>query len=493
MLEDRIQTLRARSALEWNTAPLVVVYEIRQCDEPSRPIYLLHAAPMSYPEFVACRHCDALYRKPRLLARQSALCSRCGSALGQASSARLDRICAITVAALVTFVISQAFPIMELDINGITSDSSLFGALVVLWNENMQLVAAMVFCATTLFPLIEILALLYVLLPLRSGFVPPGFNQVLRMVQFVRPWGMLEVFVLGILVTVVKMVSIAHVTPETSLFAFGILALMLTFVAAFEPRVLWDIAESLRAGSRRRLPDAGPNVLDRGVGAPSTASNAHQHCLTSAGAGLVGCHVCGQLEKRHPHKHHQYCGRCHARISVRLPDSFGRTWALLIAAGFLYLPANLLPIMYTTTLAHERHDTILSGIVHFWLSGEWLIASVIFIASIMVPMLKLSALTLLAFTAQRRSTWRTGERAKLYRIVELIGRWSMLDIFVIALTVSLVRFGSFGVVTAGPGAVAFGLVVILTMMAAMSFDPRLIWDPAHRATKERSQHTGTTE
>nr|WP_322068657.1 paraquat-inducible protein A [Paraburkholderia bannensis] len=205
---------------------------------------------MAPDNLIACHECDALYRKPRLLGRQSARCSRCGGTLYQSSSAQLDRICAMTVAALVTFIIAQSFPIIELDANGITSESSLFGALVVLWNEDMQIVAVMVFCATILFPLTEMVALLYVLLPIRRGFIPPGFNQVLRAIQFVRPWGMLEVFMLGVLITIVKMVSLARVIPETALFAFAVLTLMFTVVVTFDSRTLWDIADALRAGAR---------------------------------------------------------------------------------------------------------------------------------------------------------------------------------------------------------------------------------------------------
>ncbi|MBN3852686.1 paraquat-inducible protein A [Paraburkholderia sp. Ac-20340] len=212
---------------------------------------------MAQDNLIACHECDALYRKPRLLGRQSARCSRCGAALYQSSSAQLDRICAITVAALVTFIIAQSFPIIELDANGITSESSLFGALVVLWNEDMEIVAVMVFCATILFPLTEMVALLYVLLPIRRGFIPPGFNQVLRAIQFVRPWGMLEVFMLGVLITIVKMVSLARVIPETALFAFGVLTLMFTVVVTFDSRTLWDIADALRAGARQARRPAG--------------------------------------------------------------------------------------------------------------------------------------------------------------------------------------------------------------------------------------------
>lgn len=211
---------------------------------------------MAQEQLIACHECDALFRKPSLSRRQTARCSRCGATLYSSGSAQLDRICAMTVAALVTFVIAQSFPIIELDANGITSQASLFGALVVLWGEEMEIVALMVFCATILFPLTELVALLYVLLPVRRGIIPPGFNRVLRAIEFVRPWGMLEVFMLGVLVTIVKMASLARVIPGTALFAFGALTLMFTVVLTFDARTLWDIADALRERERARLADA---------------------------------------------------------------------------------------------------------------------------------------------------------------------------------------------------------------------------------------------
>ena len=232
---------------------------------------------MAQDNLIACHECDALYHKPRLLGRQSARCSRCGATLYNSASAQLDRICAITIAALVTFVIAQSFPIIELDANGIVSQSSLFGALVVLWDEGMEIVAVMVFFATVLCPLTELVALLYVLLPIRRGYIPPGFNLVLRTIQFVRPWGMLEVFMLGVLITIVKMVSLARVIPETALFAFGALTLMITVVLTFDARTLWDVADALReserAARRGGTDPAGGVTGSGGPGGPSDSSS----------------------------------------------------------------------------------------------------------------------------------------------------------------------------------------------------------------------------
>lgn len=230
---------------------------------------------MEHDNLIACDECDALFRKPRLVGRTAARCPRCGATLYRGVARRLDAICAMTLAALITFLIAQAFPIVELETNGITSQTTLFGALVALWNEDMQIVAVMVFCSTILFPLTELIALLYVLVPLRAGYVPGGFNRVLRAIQFVRPWGMIEVFMLGVLVTLVKMVSLARVIPEAALFAFGTLTLMFAVVVTFDPRVLWDVADEL--GERDHLPlprtaaDSAAAALSAQAGPPAPA------------------------------------------------------------------------------------------------------------------------------------------------------------------------------------------------------------------------------
>jgi paraquat-inducible protein A len=209
--------------------------------------------------------------------------------------------------------------------------------------------------------------------------------------------------------------------------------------------------------------------------------------LTASAAGLVSCHACGRVQPLAPTAKHPHCVRCGAPLHRRKPNSLARTWALLIAAALLYIPANLLPVMHTATLVGTEDDTIMSGIVFFWTSGDWPLAVIVFVASILVPMLKLFVLALLACTTQRSSVWRPHERTALYRIVEFIGRWSMLDVFVITLTVALVRFQSLAVVTAEPGAIAFGAVVILTMLASLQFDPRLIWDPIDRRAARAPQ------
>lgn len=195
---------------------------------------------------------------------------------------------------------------------------------------------------------------------------------------------------------------------------------------------------------------------------------------TAAQLGWRECHHCGAVWQNASDG--ARCGRCDTRLRARKPHSIQRTWALLIAGIVMYLPANLLPVMITKSLFGTQQDTILSGIIFFWVSGSYGLAAIVFVASFLVPLFKLAALTVLLITSQRRSTWRQHERAGLYRLLELIGRWSMLDVFVVSLLAGLVRIQGFAEVTAGVGIAAFGSVVVLTMLASLSFDPRLIWD-----------------
>ncbi|MEO0035252.1 MAG: hypothetical protein RLZZ501_1275 [Pseudomonadota bacterium] len=194
--------------------------------------------------------------------------------------------------------------------------------------------------------------------------------------------------------------------------------------------------------------------------------------VSAAGLGLIGCHRCGRLSPAGTAR----CPRCGSPLHRRKPASLDRTTALLVAAMILYLPANLLPMMETRSLFTQTQDTILSGVVYFWTTGSAGLAVLIFAFSILIPILKMAALATLVISVRTGRPRSRRQRMTLFRVIEFVGRWSMLDVFVVTLMVGLVRFGSLAVVKAGPAAAAFGAVVVLTMLAAFSFDPRLIWD-----------------
>ena len=199
---------------------------------------------------------------------------------------------------------------------------------------------------------------------------------------------------------------------------------------------------------------------------------------TAAAAGLVACHSCNLLSKAVPAGSHAelVCPRCGEVLHARKPDSIARTWALLIAAIICYIPANLLPMTVVTSLGNTQEDTIISGVIYFLQHGQWPIGLVIFAASIVLPLAKIFSLSYLLISVQRKSQWRPEERARLYRMTEAIGRWSMTDIYVVTILVALVSLGNLATVKAGLGAIFFGAVVVITIFAAMSFDPRKIWD-----------------
>jgi paraquat-inducible protein A len=199
---------------------------------------------------------------------------------------------------------------------------------------------------------------------------------------------------------------------------------------------------------------------------------------TAARLGLLHCEACGLLNRPCREAGRMHCARCEAPLHRRKPNAIARTWAFLVAAAILYIPANLLPVIHSGSLFGENpHDTILGGVIYFWTSGSWALAIIVFLASIVVPGTKIAVLALLLVTSQRRSRWRPFERTRLYRMVAYIGRWSMVDIYIGAVSVALVQLRPFASIVPGPGAIFFGAVVILTLFASESFDPRLIWDP----------------
>jgi paraquat-inducible protein A len=303
----------------------------------------------------------------------------------------------------------------------------------------------------SLAPLLKLLGNLYVLLPLRFGWRGLGLAQVFRYTEIVHRWAMMEVYVLGVIVAYVKLTDFAHLELGIAVYSFA--ALILTMVAAesaLDPRQVW-----LRLGPQATAPLP----------------------LPKAGA-LLSCHACDQLVRtRHPGQHAGLlCPRCGARLHRRRPNSLTRTWALLATAAILYIPANVLPVMTVTSFGKGEPDTILSGVKALVVAGMWPIALLVFFASITVPVLKLIGLTGLLLSVHRRSAWRPRDRTFLYRVIESVGRWSMVDIFMISILVALVNLGSIATIQPGAGAIAFASVVIITMFAAMSFDPRLIWD-----------------
>lgn len=215
-------------------------------------------------------------------------------------------------------------------------------------------------------------------------------------------------------------------------------------------------------------------------------------CAAAAGEGpWLGCECCGLVSSIEPDEVSEaagagapvrpvHCPRCGHVLRWRKPMSLQRTWAYLIAAAVLYVPANALPIMRTTQAFRDTPHTLLGGIAELWHDGAWGLAAIVFIASIAVPLMKIGALALLAWSVRQAPHWRRLERARVFGLIEAVGHWSMLDVYVVVLLAAMVRFGSVASAQPGPGLLAFAAVVVLTMLATQSFDARLIWQERPR-------------
>lgn len=401
---------------------------------------------------LACPECDLLQRLGAPPPGGIASCVRCGATLRRGGHASTEVTLALHVGALILFLLANAFPLLAFHLHGTIQEASLPGCARILSGLGWPWLAAVLITTVILAPLLHLSGMIWVLLQLREGKPHRWAGRVFRLVEQFGAWGMAEVFVLGIIVSYVKLAKMAVVVPGPSL--YGLAAFTLVAAAAVSALDVGSVWEAIGGGLRQpTLPTA-------------------QGALTAKEADLVACPTCGRLSPLDA----VACDRCATTLHSRKWESRERTWALLLTAILLYLPANLLPVMKVVSLGRTQADTILGGILYFVRSGSWVLALIIFIASVLVPILKISVLTYLLISEHRGSAWWPRHRARLYRMSELVGRWSMVDIFVITLMVSMVELGNVATITPGPGSVAFALMVIATMLAVRCFDPRLVWD-----------------
>lgn len=382
--------------------------------------------------------------------KSTARCSRCSSLLYQHKPDSIDRTLALTVAGLVLFVVANAYPFLGFKLEAQIRETTLISGVKGLYLQGMWILATVVFLTAIVVPALQLMGLLYVLVPLRLNRFPWKLKTVFRFTQLLRPWGMMEVFMLGILVSLVKLAKMATIVPGIALFAFmALIFILAATMAALDPHDVWK---------QIRTQESTRSFMDRRT-------------------NLIGCRTCHLIcSVPSEEVHGLACPRCGTTLHRRKPNSIARTWALLLAAFVFYIPANVLPITIVTSFGQKQTDTIMSGVIYFISSGMWPIALVIFVASILVPLLKLLVLSYLSFSVQCKSKWRPVDRTRLYRIAEVVGRWSMVDVYVVTILVALVNLGALATIEAGPAALYFCGVVIITIFAAMSFDPRLIWD-----------------
>ncbi len=381
---------------------------------------------------------------PILVGRQTAVCRRCDSTLAGPATGRVDAPLALAGSALVLLVPALIWPLMTVSSLGAVRKSWLQTCVTALWDQGFGSLAAVVAAFSIVLPCVYLAALVFTLFSLRFDVGVP-LGRVFRWVQKLRPWMMIEVYLVGGFVAYsrIKVVS----TIEIDVGGWCLLAASLLFLLALtqlDGRTVW---ESLPLRGDRR-----------------------------DGAKTIACTVCdlvvtGTEEGRK-------CPRCANTLYVRKPDALRRTTALVAAGFLLYVPANVIPVLTTVRLGRADENTILSGVLELVQNDLWPLAIIVFSASIILPLLKLCGLTWMLLATHLRSHRLLVGRTRFYRMIDVVGRWSNIDVFAVSVLIAALRFGALTEVHAGSGLVAFAAVVIITMVATTSFDTRLMWDAA---------------
>ena len=362
---------------------------------------------------------------------------------------------ALNITALILIAVGSLFTLMSVSTTGQFREASLTTGPEQLVGFGFWELSVVVLATTMLAPLARIVCMIVVLAALRLKYRPRGVRTLFAWVEHLRPWSMVEIFLLGLFVAFVRLSSLVHLDPGPAVVALA--AFTIVVLAAdmlLDPVAVWEALDA----QKPRRPET-PRRMPTGSGAPTR----------------IGCDTCGLVTRGFKG---MPCPRCAFTLHHRKPGGRGISWALVIAATVLYLPANLYPFLTVTRFGAGEPSTILGGARELLEAGMWPLALLVFFASVAVPVLKLVGLVVLLLATRRRTLTPKGrkELTVLYRIVDSVGRWSMIDVFMESILVALVRFGTVVTISPGPGALAFAAVVILTIFASRAFDPRLLWD-----------------
>ena len=418
--------------------------------------------PVTKPQLRECPGCGQFQIVPALAPDMRSNCVRCGTVLRATRADPLNRHLALTFAAMVLFAVLWLAMLMKVSTAGIVHETTLESGPIELVNRGLWPLALAVAFTTAIAPIIKFAGTVYVLVGLKMQWLPPNLRGVFLVARRMGTWAMLEVLLLGVFVAYTKLGDLVTIQLGPAVYALGLLTVVIVWAeAAFDPHAVWEQIEQ-RGQTHAPLPEMAP--LDFRPGA-------------------AGCEACGLVCV--PAESDGKCPRCGSAVHERKLGSIARTWAFVIAAAILYIPANVYPVLTVIQLGAGEPSTILGGVEELLASQMYPLALLVFFASILVPLFKLIGLTGMLVTTQfvgpeTAAAVFLGERTRLYYIVAWIGRWSMVDIFMESLLGALVQFGRAVTIEPGVGAVAFCAVVFITIFAAEAFDPRLMWDAAAR-------------
>ncbi|RUO33867.1 paraquat-inducible protein A [Aliidiomarina soli] len=399
----------------------------------------------------ACPECDLVVALPALKAGQAANCPRCKRELTYRAHAPAERVLAYALSALIMLAFTMPFSFMSFALGGQAQDIVLLDTATAFRSNDWPLLSILIAATVLVLPGLYLIAVVYVYSAVALRQYWMGAIWLARAISSIKPWLMTDVFLVGVLVSLVKLLGMADIQLGMSFWAFcGYVILLVKTVSNIDTDWMWF---ALRHEAKT------PYVAKAGVDALSQ--------------GLVGCDSCGLLNRIEQ----GHCRRCFRKL--RMPGRHRIEWclALLLTASILYIPANLYPMMRTVTVGGTVDSTIIGGVWQMAEMGSYLVAAIIFFASIIIPIAKIAVLSWLCFVIRRPQPLSVERRVYWYRVVEFIGRWSMIDVFVVAIMVALIQAGALLSIYPGPAAMAFAAVVVLTMLAAMAFDPKALWHP----------------
>ena len=417
----------------------------------------------------ACPQCDLLLARVEPKPGNEARCPRCGCVLASSSNSPVTTTLLLCLTGIILYFPTILSPILSMGILWMKESGTILESVTGLLKADYPLVSLAVLLMVVIFPALLLTSLGLVSLAIKLRRVSRGVIRLFRFALALEEWTMVDVFLVGILVMVFKMTGTAEMEFGGGFLACLALALTLISISTIcNHRLFWRRIAN-------RGPSPSPDLTPVPLAPPSAKST--PSALTASRAGLVLCLACRQLQKM-AQDPAATCKRCGSPLHQR-HGGLSRCWALLITATLLMIPANFLPIMEVESLGQTKVSTIIDGIRYFFEDGDYVIGMIIFVASVLVPIVKIVVLATLLITAQGWHVAMLREKTALYRFISFIGRWSMLDIFVIALLNAMVHFGILSSVRVAPAATWFCLVVTTTMLATHFFDPRLMWDAAN--------------
>ncbi|MGI2261531.1 PqiA/YebS family transporter subunit [Shewanella sp. GXUN23E] len=410
----------------------------------------------------ACAECGMVTRVPELQPGQTASCPRCDHTLTSCVPDCRNKVFAYSTAALILLAVSCFFPFMEISVQDIHQKIVLLDALSVFYYFNNGGVASLLVITIVLLPVLYLcgLILLFFLATRRRVSSPAGNRPAIKFIyRFVfgfEPWLLADIFFIGVLVSIIKMASMTDIDVGIAFWTYLLFTLLLV--------------KSSRTVDRTWLCSRLFAPVDTGDVRPGDTHLTGNHLV---------CHLCGQINPLTAGHTHCRCRRCNCRLHEFNPrKSIHISAALLLTSLIFYFPANLYPMMFTTSFGDSDGSTIMDGVIMLWKMGSYPIALVILTASIILPLTKMLILAHLLWSQHKlmpQSEHSALEKLKLYRFIELIGRWSMIDVFVVAILTALVQFGELMRVTPGSAVFYFALVVVFTLIATHRFDPRILW------------------